>query len=431
MIQFQASDDISRVIDRYKMVIVQGKPDILKKTGSASGGGGAISGSDQLLDLDVATPPASVNPDSASGARGAASIIDDDLLGLVTSTTTAASAEVQNNSETKESPSKTTTTTVTDEPAQPPSIDDLLNGSPTSKIPTATMPVTKINDVNKESPDLNSNPHRSKMEAERASRQRGLEELDFLGESVLKQHLPGKKSPQFAKKQKESLSTLQQKQKEKDLTSTSVPASNVKSSPNQNSPPQPTSTSRQTEEAAGSGDKNDDDQLVSAIDDIKISTNNFEAAAPASTANGQAEAKEVKLADLEVPLSSIKPGAVKPLTLQESEDGVSIVLHFGKDQPRDHVSAIVVTVINRLSEAISGYELKAVVPKGCKIKLQPPTTTSLPAHNPFVPPSAITQVMLIANPHGVDPVSLKYIVSYTTPDGETQTEMGQVAKLPI
>ena len=47
--------------------------------------------------------------------------------------------------------------------------------------------------------------------------------------------------------------------------------------------------------------------------------------------------------------------------------GISIVLHFGKDQPREHVSAIVVTVINKLPDAISDYELKAVVPKGCKV----------------------------------------------------------------
>ena len=66
----------------------------------------------------------------------------------------------------------------------------------------------------------------------------------------------------------------------------------------------------------------------------------------------QAAEKEVKLADLHVPLSSIKPGHTPPLTLQESDDGISIVLHFGQDQPREHVTAIVVTVINKLSEGL-------------------------------------------------------------------------------
>jgi hypothetical protein len=33
-----------------------------------------------------------------------------------------------------------------------------------------------------------------------------------------------------------------------------------------------------------------------------------------------------------------------------------------------------------------------------KIKLQPPTSNELPGYNPILPPSAITQVMLLSNP---------------------------------
>ena len=33
-----------------------------------------------------------------------------------------------------------------------------------------------------------------------------------------------------------------------------------------------------------------------------------------------------------------------------------------------------------------------------RVKLQPPSGSELPPHNPILPPSAITQVMLIANP---------------------------------
>ena len=36
-----------------------------------------------------------------------------------------------------------------------------------------------------------------------------------------------------------------------------------------------------------------------------------------------------------------------------------------------------------------------------KVKLQPPTATDLPAYNPILPPAAITQVLLIANPRKV------------------------------
>lgn len=36
-----------------------------------------------------------------------------------------------------------------------------------------------------------------------------------------------------------------------------------------------------------------------------------------------------------------------------------------------------------------------------KVKLQPPSTTELPAFNPILPPAAVTQVLLLANPHKV------------------------------
>lgn len=65
----------------------------------------------------------------------------------------------------------------------------------------------------------------------------------------------------------------------------------------------------------------------------------------------------------------------------------------------------------------------------CKLKLQPPSSTELPPFNPFLPPSAITQIMLIANPEKV-PVSLRFIVSYTI-DDETATEMGDIDSLPL
>ena len=63
-----------------------------------------------------------------------------------------------------------------------------------------------------------------KTDDEKTSRQKGLEELDLLGESLLKQHLPEKRSPQFEKKKSEklSLNVLQQKQKQKDLTTTTT-----------------------------------------------------------------------------------------------------------------------------------------------------------------------------------------------------------------
>ena len=51
------------------------------------------------------------------------------------------------------------------------------------------------------------------------------------------------------------------------------------------------------------------------------------------------------------------------------EDGISIVLHFGRDQPREYVTAIVVTIISKMTEPLTDFELKAVVPKGIDLIL--------------------------------------------------------------
>ena len=52
----------------------------------------------------------------------------------------------------------------------------------------------------------------------KSSRQRGLDELDFLGEAAIKSHLP-QKSPKFAKRgEKVSMNAMQEQKKVKDVS---------------------------------------------------------------------------------------------------------------------------------------------------------------------------------------------------------------------
>ena len=237
----QASDDMSLVISRYKMVILEGKPDVLKDMKkNAERIQENVTNQDQLLDLDASSPAPVTKKET----------FDEDLLGL-----TLAEKPVQ---PTKESEPKTTTPVNENKVTK---IDNLLDDS--INLPESSMPVIPI--AKKEVPEETSPTE------DKTSRQRGFEELDFLGESLLKQHLPAK-APQFEKKKEEklSLNLLQQKQKEKDLT------------------PEPVKEAPETKELL-----------------VKDK--------PKSAENGHAE---VKLADLEVPLSSIKPGKTPPLTLQ-------------------------------------------------------------------------------------------------------------------
>lgn len=88
------------------------------------------------------------------------------------------------------------------------------------------------------------------------------------------------------------------------------------------------------------------------------------------------------------------------------------------------------------------------------MKLQPPSDNKLPAFNPFLPPPAITQILLLSTADLVSPffnvnvqvsglkdskklllfwqnlIELKYVVSFDM-DGETTTEMGSVPDLSL
>ena len=63
-----------------------------------------------------------------------------------------------------------------------------------------------------------------------------------------------------------------------------------------------------------------------------------------------------------------------------------------------------------------------------KIKLQPASRSDLPVYNPILPPSVITQVMLIANPKR-EQVRLKYKIAYSF-DDLVYNEPEEVKSLP-
>ncbi|CAH2980734.1 unnamed protein product [Chilo suppressalis] len=135
------------------------------------------------------------------------------------------------------------------------------------------------------------------------------------------------------------------------------------------------------------------------------------------------------LTDINVTLQSVQPSKVPPLTVFEEENGLTVVLHFCKDKPRLDVNVIVISTTSKNPLPIEDYKFQGVVPKGCKIRLLTPSGTGLPAFNPFLPPPALTQVMLIGRP-AREAVCLRFVVTYTC-DNDTCSEMGEVARLPL
>ncbi|CAH2096017.1 unnamed protein product [Euphydryas editha] len=137
------------------------------------------------------------------------------------------------------------------------------------------------------------------------------------------------------------------------------------------------------------------------------------------------------LTDINLTIQSVHPSKIPPLTVFEEDDGLTVVLHFCKDKPRPDVNVIVVSTTSKNSSPIEDYKFQAVVPKGCKVRLLAPSGASLPAYNPFLPPPALTQLLLLAAPTApTAPPPLRFVLSYSLA-GDTCSEMGEAVLPPL
>ncbi|NXN20162.1 GGA1 protein, partial [Indicator maculatus] len=139
--------------------------------------------------------------------------------------------------------------------------------------------------------------------------------------------------------------------------------------------------------------------------------------------------QEISLANVTVPLESIKPSSILPVTVYD-EHGFRVLFHFAKDAlpERPDVLVVVISMLSTAPQPIRNIIFQSAVPKVMKVKLQPPSGTELPAFNPIVHPSAITQVLLLANPQK-EKVRLRYKLTFTMGE-QTYNEMGDVDQFP-
>lgn len=238
-----------------------------------------------------------------------------------------------------------------------------------------------------------SNPQQKKPSSTPVSK--ALEELDALGQTLLKQSLPSGNIGKVefpSTPQKIPLSQLKQQ-----MTTPSVSA---------------------TPQTAAIGEPSAPLTTSSIISRIAVNEGQSPSLSPAH--------EVLSLKDLFVPLETIQPGSLPPLTIHE-KNGLTVVIHFGKNIPRSDVTVMVVSTMSKSSSPVKNVSFQAAVPKSMKIKLQPPSATDLPPHNPILPPAAITQVMLLANPQK-ETVRFKYKVNYTINDKD-YTDIGEVDSL--
>ncbi|XP_074758550.1 ADP-ribosylation factor-binding protein GGA1 isoform X3 [Athene noctua] len=149
----------------------------------------------------------------------------------------------------------------------------------------------------------------------------------------------------------------------------------------------------------------------------------------ATTAAATVLPQEISLANITVPLESIKPSSILPVTVYD-QHGFRVLFHFAKDAlpERPDVLVVVISMLSTAPQPIRNILFQSAVPKVMKVKLQPPSGMELPAFNPIVHPSAITQVLLLANPQK-EKVRLRYKLTFTIGE-QTYNEMGDVDQFP-
>ncbi|XP_054460196.1 ADP-ribosylation factor-binding protein GGA3-like isoform X2 [Anoplopoma fimbria] len=130
-----------------------------------------------------------------------------------------------------------------------------------------------------------------------------------------------------------------------------------------------------------------------------------------------------------VPVETIKPSSLKPITVYD-HGGVHVSLHFAKDSPPGHpdVAVVVISTVNTSALDVKDFMFQAAVPKSMLVKLQPSSGTNLHSYNPLLPPPALSQVLLLANPQNRR-VRLRYKLTLTHGDHQLN-ENGEIDNFP-
>uniref|UniRef100_A0A671TNN6 ADP-ribosylation factor-binding protein GGA3-like n=1 Tax=Sparus aurata TaxID=8175 RepID=A0A671TNN6_SPAAU len=118
-----------------------------------------------------------------------------------------------------------------------------------------------------------------------------------------------------------------------------------------------------------------------------------------------------------------------PITVFD-QGGIHVSLHFAKDSPPGHpgVAVVVISTVNTSALHVKDFMFQAAVPKTMLVKLQPASGTNLPPYNPLLPPPAVSQVLILANPQQRK-VRLRFKLTLTHGDQQLD-ETGEIDNFP-
>ncbi|XP_077476122.1 ADP-ribosylation factor-binding protein GGA1 [Stigmatopora argus] len=141
------------------------------------------------------------------------------------------------------------------------------------------------------------------------------------------------------------------------------------------------------------------------------------------------ETTDMSLVDVFVPLESIKPSSLLPVTVFDGHS-LRVLIHFARDSPpsRPDVQVVIISMLSSAPVPVTNINLHISAQKSLAVKLQPPSGTDLPAFNPILPTAAVTQIMLLANPNK-ERVQLQYNLRFTLGEQE-HSESGSLENWP-
>ncbi|XP_029802103.1 ADP-ribosylation factor-binding protein GGA2 isoform X8 [Suricata suricatta] len=144
------------------------------------------------------------------------------------------------------------------------------------------------------------------------------------------------------------------------------------------------------------------------------------------------------LAQVFVPLESVKPSSLPPLIVYD-RNGLRILLHFSQTGAPGHpeVQVLLLTMMSTATQPVWDIMFQVAVPKSMRVKLQPASSSKLPAFSPLTPPAVISQMLLLDNPHKVcsatfesqEPIRLRYKLTFNQ-GGQPFSEVGEVKDFP-
>uniref|UniRef100_A0A3Q3LR38 ADP-ribosylation factor-binding protein GGA1-like n=1 Tax=Mastacembelus armatus TaxID=205130 RepID=A0A3Q3LR38_9TELE len=137
----------------------------------------------------------------------------------------------------------------------------------------------------------------------------------------------------------------------------------------------------------------------------------------------------ISLTDVFVPLESIKPSSLLPVTVFDGHS-LRVLFHFARDSPpsRPDVLVVIISMLSSAPVPVTNIIFQITAPQSMAVKLQPPSGTELPAFNPILPPAAVTQILLLANPNK-EKVQLQYTLTFTMGEQE-HSESGSLEQFP-